>query len=104
MQSEPQRALRMMPSRPLGTHRLLAHVGGATAGYSSVALREEVNSLGKKSLGGGPSFTRLRAMLTRAKVLVKARNDLMHGICAREINRADESDEVYGAAVLLTRN
>src|SRR5690348_1807344 len=66
----------------------------ATAGYSSAALRDEVKALARKSLGEGPAFIHLRAMLTRAKILTRARNDLMHGICAREVNQATEGDEI----------
>jgi hypothetical protein len=73
----------------------------ATAGYTSAALRDEVKALAKKSLGDGPAYICLRAMLTRAKVLTKKRNDLMHGISAREINRAAEDVEPYGDPVLL---
>lgn len=74
----------------------------ATAGNGSAELRGEVRALGKMALGNGPAFIMLRAMLKRAEVLTRRRNELMHGICAREINPDAESDgEMFGMAVML---
>lgn len=75
----------------------------ATMGYMSRKLREEALRLGRQEMrGNGRALLQLQALLNECKLVSEERNDLIHGICAREVNAdAVSDDEMFGEMMML---
>lgn len=66
----------------------------ATAYESSRSLRERIRKLARQRLGEGEPLLKLQALITRASRLTDKRNDLTHGLWAKEL---DGDSGVLGA-------
>lgn len=75
----------------------------ATMGYMSRKLREEALRLGRQSMRGNErALIQLRALLNECRLTSDERNELIHGICAREVNAgAVSDDELFGPMLML---
>ena len=58
----------------------------ATKYESSRQLRDRVRTLARKRLGEGAPLLKLQAMLTVCETLTEKRNDLVHGLWAKELD------------------
>jgi hypothetical protein len=58
----------------------------ATKNDSSSQLRDRIKKLGRQKLGEGVALIRLQAILARCKCATDKRNELIHSICAKEID------------------
>lgn len=61
----------------------------ATAREGSAELRGQIRKLGKQRLGVGEPFLKLKALLKRCERATTRRNDLLHALCAADIDGAD---------------
>jgi hypothetical protein len=75
-------ALRMMVKSLAGVPQQVAM--DATEGETTGRLIEQVRALARRRLGECSEMVRVRAFLHRAKSLYKRRNDLLHGLWAKE--------------------
>ena len=66
----------------------------ATQYDSSSVLRERIRKLARQKLGEGEALLKQQALLARAKRLTEQRNELTHGIWAKEL---DGDPSVMGA-------
>ena len=58
----------------------------ATAYDGSHTLRERIRKLARQELGEGQPLLKLQALLERCKRVTEQRNDLVHGIWAKELD------------------
>lgn len=58
----------------------------ATARDGSASLRDRVRKLARQRLGEGEPFLKLQALMERCKRATDRRNDLVHGVWARELD------------------
>lgn len=58
----------------------------ATAYEGSRSLRERIKKLARERLGEGEPLLKLQALITRAGRLTDKRNDLTHGLWAKELD------------------
>ena len=58
----------------------------ATAYEGSRSLRERIKKLARQRLGEGEPLLKLQALITRAGRLTDKRNDLTHGLWAKELD------------------
>lgn len=56
---------------------------------NSSALRKRIHRVATQRLGEGAALVKLQALLDRAKSVTDRRNELMHGVCGREIDETD---------------
>lgn len=58
----------------------------ATAYDGSARLRERINKLARRTLGEGEALLKLQALLERCKRATEKRNELIHGVWAKELD------------------
>ena len=58
----------------------------ATEYEGSAILRKRIRQLARKCFGEGPVLVKLQALMTRCEHITKDRNDLIHQICAKELD------------------
>lgn len=58
----------------------------ATAYDSSSRLRERIGKLARQRLGEGEVLLKLQAILERCKRATEKRNDMIHSVCAKELD------------------
>ena len=58
----------------------------ATHRQGSAQLRNRIHDLAKKQLGEGAALVQLQALLSRAEALTERRNELLHRVCAEELD------------------
>lgn len=58
----------------------------ATAYDSSSRLRERIRKLGRQRLGDGEALLKLEALLERCRRATEKRNELIHGVWAKELD------------------
>jgi hypothetical protein len=68
----------------------------ATVYEGSRQLRDRIRKLAKKRLGEGKPLLKLQAMLTTCKKLTDKRNELVHGLWARELDGDAHVRDGYG--------
>lgn len=70
----------------------------ATMYESSSQLRERIRKISRKKLGEGAQLLKLQAILNNCKRLSEKRNDLIHGLWARELDGEAHVRDAYGGA------
>lgn len=68
----------------------------ATMFESSAQLRDRVRKIARKRLGDGATLVRLQAILGNCKRLTERRNELVHGLWARELDGEAHVRDAYG--------
>ena len=58
----------------------------ATAFQGPRVLRQRINKLARKKLGEGEALLKLQALVTRTQRLTEQRNNLIHGLWAKELD------------------
>jgi hypothetical protein len=76
------------------TYKILAELPAGqaldeTLRESSSALRKRIHKVATQRLGDGATLVKLQALLDRAKSATDKRNELMHGVCGREVDATD---------------
>lgn len=68
----------------------------ATMFESSTQLRERVRKIARKRLGEGTALVKLQAIVANCKRLTEKRNELVHGLWARELDGEAHVRDAYG--------
>ena len=74
----------------------VAEAIAATKYESSRQLRDRVRALARKRLGEGAPLLRLQAMLVTCETLTERRNELVHGIWAKELDGDPQIRDAHG--------
>jgi hypothetical protein len=58
----------------------------ATAGDGAAQLRDQIKTLARQRLGKSEALLKLQAILERCKRATEKRNELIHSVCAKELD------------------
>jgi len=73
-----------------------AEAVAATKYESSRQLRDRIKALARKALGEGPALLKLQALVNTCETLTEKRNDLVHGLWAKELDGDAHIRDAHG--------